>query len=102
MTARVVALFTGNRAEYGLQYPILRAVAADPRLDYRLLAGGAHLDEDFGRTLDEIAGDGFTVHEQVDMRLVHDTLLSTAQAIGAGIISLSEAIARQCPDVVVV
>ena len=56
---RVVAVFTGNRAEYGLQYPILRAVAADPRLDYRLIAGGAHLDEDFGATMDEIDGDGF-------------------------------------------
>ena len=50
---RKVAIFTGNRSEYGLQFPILRAIAADPRLDYRLLAGGAHLSQDFGGTLSE-------------------------------------------------
>ena len=28
---RKVAIFTGNRAEYGLQFPILKAIAEDPR-----------------------------------------------------------------------
>jgi len=51
---RVVAVFTGNRAEYGLQFPILRAIAAHPRLEYRLIVSGAHLDQDFGSTRAEI------------------------------------------------
>ena len=46
MNKRVVAVFTGNRAEYGLQYPILKAIAAHPDLDYRLIVSGAHLDSD--------------------------------------------------------
>ena len=48
MTRRRIAVFTGNRAEYGLQYPILKAVDADPRLEYLLLAGGAHVDGSLG------------------------------------------------------
>jgi len=54
MRSRTIAIFTGNRAEYGLQYPILRAVDKHPGLDYRLIVSGAHLDANFGRTLEEI------------------------------------------------
>ena len=102
MTRRRIAVFTGNRAEYGLQYPILKAVDADPRLEYLLLAGGAHVDKEFGRTVAEIEADGFTVHREVDMRMEHDSLVATTQLIGAGILSLSELLAELQPDFLVV
>ena len=44
MTKRIVGVFTGNRAEYGLQVPILQAIDSHPDLDYRLIVSGAHLD----------------------------------------------------------
>jgi UDP-hydrolysing UDP-N-acetyl-D-glucosamine 2-epimerase len=102
MTKRKIAVFTGNRAEYGLQYPILRAIAADPRLEYFLLAGGAHLQQDFGRTMAEIEADGFYVYRQVEIRMQKDTLFSTAQAIGTGIVSLSKILDELRPDFLVV
>jgi UDP-N-acetylglucosamine 2-epimerase (non-hydrolysing)/GDP/UDP-N,N'-diacetylbacillosamine 2-epimerase (hydrolysing) len=102
MGKRIVAVFTGNRAEYGLQYPILKAIAAHPDLDYRLIVSGAHLDSDFGRTLKEIADDGFTIHAEVKINLESDTLYATAQAIGTGIVSMSRALAEIKPDLLVV
>lgn len=99
---RRIAVFTGNRAEYGLQYPILRALHADGRFEVFLLAGGAHLQKDFGKTLAEIEADGFRVHRQVDITLEHDTLFSTAQAIGTGILSLSGILDELRPDFFVV
>ncbi len=102
MGKRRIAIFTGNRAEYGLQFPILKAIAQDPRLDYQLIAGGAHLQEDFGETASEIAADGFTVHHQVEIRMEKDTLFSTAQAIGTGVVSLSHILADLRPDILVV
>ena len=102
MTKRKIAVFTGNRAEYGLQYPILRAIATDPRLEYFLLAGGAHLQQDFGRTMAEIEADGFHVYREVEIRMEQDTLFSTAQAIGTGIISLSKILDELRPDFLVV
>jgi UDP-hydrolysing UDP-N-acetyl-D-glucosamine 2-epimerase len=95
---RTVAVFTGNRAEYGLQFPILRAIDAHPGLDYRLIAGGAHLDEDFGATLQEIRDDGFEVHAQVDVVTHQDTLAGTSQAIGTGILSVCDALERLRTD----
>ena len=65
MDKRVVAVFTGNRAEYGLQFPILRAINQHPELDYVLLVSGAHLDSNFGHTLEEIRSDGFHIDAEI-------------------------------------
>lgn len=99
---RIIAVFTGNRAEYGLQFPILRAIARHPALEYRLLVSGAHLDKNFGTTLDEIRKDGFEVHDEIKIDLTTDTLYGTAQAIGSGIISISKSLERLQPDLLVV
>ena len=102
MTKRIIAVFTGNRAEYGLQYPILRAIDAHSALDYRLIVSGAHLDEDFGRTLVEIEKDGFIVHAEVKIDMEADTLYATAQSIGSGVVSMSRILAEIRPDILVV
>ncbi|MBL4720274.1 MAG: UDP-N-acetylglucosamine 2-epimerase (hydrolyzing) [Alphaproteobacteria bacterium] len=102
MTKKIIAVFTGNRAEYGLQYPILKAIDAHPDLEYRLIVSGAHLDDNFGRTLDEIRADGFDIHETVDIKVPDDTLRATAYAIGSGVIAIAEALARVNPDIFVV
>ena len=99
---RVIAVFTGNRAEYGLQYPILRAIAAHDQLEYRLIVSGAHLDPQFGRTLEEIRDDGFTIHAEVKVDMEADTLTATARAIGSGVISMSQALESIRPDILVV
>ncbi len=98
LAKRKIAVFTGNRAEYGLQYPILKAIAAHPSLDYYLLVSGAHLQEDFGYTKKEIENDGFEVFAEVKLDMEEDTLYSTAQAIGSGILSLSRVLNDIKPD----
>lgn len=102
MSKRIIAVFTGNRAEYGLQYPILRAVDRHPQLDYRLLVSGAHLDPQFGNTLDEIRADGFRIDAEIKIEMDAGSLFATAQAIGSGITSLSFALAKLKPDMLVV
>ena len=102
VSPRSIAVFTGNRAEYGLQVPILRAIAADERLQYQLLVSGAHLKEDFGRTRSEIEADGFTIHHEVKIDMAEDSLQATALAIGSGVVSLSDVLGRHRPDFLVV
>lgn len=99
---RRVAVFTGNRAEYGLLHPVLRALAADPRLDYRLVVSGAHLKDEFGRTVDEITADGFAIHARVAIDMPEDSLFGTAQAIGSGVLGLSRALAELQPDLALI
>lgn len=99
---RVIAVFTGNRAEYGLQAPILAAIDAHPALDYRLIVSGAHLDPHFGRTLAEIEKDGFRVSAEVTIDMPGDTAVATATAIGSGVLGVSRALADLSPDMLVV
>jgi len=99
---RTIAIFTGNRAEYGLQFPILKAVEAHPDLDYRLLVSGAHLDDRFGRTLAEIEGDGFRIDAEVAIRMDVDSRIATAQAIGSGVLAVAKALDHLRPDITVV
>ena len=99
---RKIAVFTGSRAEFGFLSPVLSCVAVDPRLEYYLLVSGAHLQEDFGKTLAEIEEGGFKVHTKVDVEMEEDTLYATAQAIGTGILSLSRTLDALRPDLLLV
>lgn len=102
MNRRKIAIFTGNRAEYGLQYPILRAIYADDRFEPYLIVGGAHLESDFGKTISEIEKDGFKVYRTVEMTMEQDSLYATAQAIGTGILSISRVLDELRPDWLVI
>lgn len=94
---RKIAIFTGNRAEYGMQYPIISAIATHPQLEYYLLVSGAHLDEKFGYTKNEIEKDGFKVWREIKAEVKTDDLFSTTQAIGHIIINLSKALKELNP-----
>ena len=102
MKKRIVAVFTGNRAEYGLQFPILRAIDKHPGLDYRLLVSGAHLDPNFGSTLDEIRNDGFHIDAEIKIEMDAASLFATAQAIGSGVLAISKVLEEMRPDIMVV
>ncbi len=99
---RKIAIFTGNRAEYGLQYPIIKAIAGSKRLKYYLLVSGAHLDEKFGYTKHEIEKDGFNIYGEIKAKVKVDDLFSTTQAIGNIILNVSAALKRIRPDFLVV
>ena len=97
-----IAIFTGNRAEYGLQIPILRAIDDNPNLEYYLIVSGAHLDPSFGSTVEEIERDGFTIHEKVDIGSGGSDLISTSEIIGTAVIKLTKIIKKSKPDIFLV
>lgn len=101
MKKRTIAVFTGNRAEYGLQYPILRAIDRHPNLDYKLLVSGAHLDTSFGQTIAEIQKDGFHIDAEAKIEMDASSLFSTAQAIGSGVLAISKILAEMNPDIMI-
>jgi len=53
-----LAFFTGNRAEFGLIWPIVRGLAEDRAFSCRLFAGGMHLVESRGNTVAEVCAAG--------------------------------------------
>lgn len=102
MSKRRIAVFTGNRAEYGLQLPILRALRSNTAVECLLVVSGAHLDANFGSTLDEINNDGFLVSAEVKIEMSADHVNSTPLAIGSGIVAITKALSELKPDVFIV
>lgn len=95
---RKVAVFTGNRSDYGLLFPLIKAIEADLRLTCHLLVSGGHLQDNFGRTLQEIESDGFDIYAEVRIETDDDSPFGTAQAIGTGILSVGRILAELKPD----
>ncbi len=102
MKKKRVAIFTGNRAEYGLQFPVIKAISESKNLTYHLLVSGAHLDKSFGNTLKEIKDDGFKISKEIKIALSGDSLFDTTQAIGEGVKSISKALKKVKPDIFIV
>ena len=102
MKIKKIGVFTGNRAEYGLQYPVLKAIEKHPNLDYQLMVSGAHLDDNFGNTKNEIINDGFKIASEINIHLDETKKFATPQAIGSGVIEISKELDRLQPDIFVV
>ena len=99
---RRIAVFSGNRAEYGLLSPILKAIKENDELDYILIISGAHIDENFGQTKEEILKDGFEIDSEVVLNTSCQESTFTPQAISSGIAGLAEILNEKKPDILLV
>ena len=99
---RKITVITGTRAEYGLLYPVMRAIQNHPELDLSIIATGMHLSPEHGYTITEIGNDGLKVDAAVDMLLCNDTGASMAKSLGIGIIGIAQALEQINPDIVLV
>lgn len=77
-----IAVITSTRAEYGLLYPLIAQMRADPAFDVQLLVSGTHLLEQFGNTVDYIRADGVPIAETIPI-LAEDFAGDEAQAADA-------------------
>jgi UDP-hydrolysing UDP-N-acetyl-D-glucosamine 2-epimerase len=68
LTLLKIAVFTGNRADYGVLYPVIQAIQAHPKLTLQLVAGGDHIR--LG-TLQEIQQDGLPIACELPPPLMH-------------------------------
>jgi UDP-hydrolysing UDP-N-acetyl-D-glucosamine 2-epimerase len=95
---RKVLYVTGTRADYGLMRSTLRAIEEHPGLLLEVAATGMHLMPEFGLTIEEVRGDGFTVRE-LDATYEEDSRESMSAFVGKCVGLLSEAVAGLRPDV---
>jgi len=99
---RKIAVVTGTRAEYGILYPVLKAIQARRDLGLSLVVTGMHLSHEFGYTVQEIERDGFKIDARVDMLLSRDTLEAMAESVGRGIIGIAQTWEQLKPHIILV
>ncbi len=95
-------LFTGNRAEFALQVPIIRAIKEHKNLDYYLVVSGAHLEKAYGKTINEIKKEQLEIKYQLKIEIVGEDLFSTTKVIGESIVKLTKLIKSIKPDMFLV
>ena len=96
---RTIAIFTGNRSEYGILFPVIRAIAGHKNLDYKLIVSGAHLSEEHGNTLAEIEADGVAVAERIDLGVGGSSESDPSQQIARCIEGMGKIFRRMRPDI---
>jgi UDP-hydrolysing UDP-N-acetyl-D-glucosamine 2-epimerase len=99
---RTLGVVTTARADYGIWYPVLRAIQAESELRLCLIVAGMHLAPAYGYTLDAIEADGFPIAEKVDLLLASDTPESVVKSMGVGLLGYAQALARLKPDILMV
>lgn len=98
---RKVCVCTGSRSEYGILRPVMHAIAGKRGLELQVVAAGMHLSREFGRTVDDIAADGFEVAARVEMLPRADTRAAMAESVGRGIVGFTRAFETLESDIIV-
>lgn len=93
---------TGARSEYGLLRSLMEAIRTHPRLELQVVATGMHLLPQFGRTVDEIARDGFRIDARIPMQTGSDSPTDQALGLARGIAGMAEFFQRARSDIVLV
>lgn len=96
-----VCVVTGSRAEYGLFYPLLKALKKEKIFNLQIIATGMHLSKEFGFTYREIQNDGFDITKKVDIKLKEDTSADILNSMGTALSGLGSAFKEIKPDLVI-
>ncbi len=91
-----------GRSDYGIYRPILRKIVVEPDLRLQLIVSGAHLASEFGRTVDQIEADGFSISDAVHMQADSDTPEAISRSMGIATAGFAASFARNRPDLLIV
>ena len=85
-----IGVLTSSRADYGIYYPLLQAMNADPCIELFIIAFGTHLSGQYGHTATQIRNDGFEISLSVDTLPEGDSPMTISQAMGKTIVNFSK------------
>ena len=97
-----IAIFTGNRAEFGLLSPIIRSLIDVKKFDVKIIASGSHLEKNFGSTIKEIKENGFKIYSQIKLNYPKDKKNTTPLAISDGVKQISKVLFKLKPELFIV
>lgn len=99
---RKVCVVLINRANYGRLKSVLTAIKEHPDLELQIIAGSSMLIYRYGRSVDVVRADGFTVDGELYMQVEGENPLTMAKSVGLAFIELPSLFDRLKPDVVLV
>lgn len=102
VSLRKIIYITGTRADFGLMRLLLQKLNEDEQIALSLCVTGMHLSFLYGHTVDEIRANHLPICAELPLEVDQTTPLSMAQSIGQAIIGMSELLASEQPDLVLI
>jgi UDP-hydrolysing UDP-N-acetyl-D-glucosamine 2-epimerase len=99
--ARTIGVVTVARSDYGHLVPLLEALRDHPAVALQVYVAGSHLSPRFGRTVEAIEADGWTITDRIETTGASDAPADVAAGVGAGVVGFARAFARGRPDLIV-
>jgi len=99
---RKICVVLINRANYGRLKSVLMAIKEHPDLELQIIAGSSMLIYRYGRSIDVVRNDGFTIDAELYMQVEGENPLTMAKSVGLAFIELPTIFDRLKPDVVLV
>lgn len=101
MNKKIIAIFTGNRAEYGILSPIIKSIKIHKKLNYKLIVSGAHLENKYGKTINQITKDGFKIDSLIKLKNFNSNSKTyTPMIISDAVLKISKALDKIKPDAI--
>ncbi|MDB4184314.1 UDP-N-acetylglucosamine 2-epimerase [Alphaproteobacteria bacterium] len=97
-----ISVFSGNRAEYGLLFPIIKKLKNDKAIKMDLIISGSHLEKNFGNTKKEIINDGFDNFQEVKIKKLTENNSKTPLSISSCIEGIVPLLKKNDPDLFIV
>tara|TARA_Y100001958_G_C21248455_1_gene581200 strand:+ start:2288 stop:3460 length:1173 start_codon:yes stop_codon:yes gene_type:complete len=97
-----ITVFTGSRAEFGLQLPLLDELKKSKDIDLSLVIGASHIDPNFGLTINEIKKHGYNSEHLVDFTHEEDSLYSNPLTVAKGVELIAKKLNELQPDLFIV
>jgi len=102
MGGRHITVVTGSRSDFGILYPVIKALQALHGVSCRLAVTGGHLAASQGRTIGEIMSLGLAADAAVPMCMDGDDNRQIAASMGMGVIGFAEEFERSRPGIVLI
>jgi GDP/UDP-N,N'-diacetylbacillosamine 2-epimerase (hydrolysing) len=97
-----ICLITTNRADYGLQKNLISILRSSKKIDFKIIATGAHLEKKFGYSINEILEDKNKVNFKFREVPKKDNSLSTLLSMSGSLKKFSIILNKAKPDTVVI
>ena len=98
--SRRICVVTGSRADYGLLYPVMKALQSADDFQLQVIATGMHLSPEFGLTYHQIEEDGFNIDARVDSLVSSDDANANSKSVGLGLIGFADTFSELQPELV--
>lgn len=95
-----VCVVVASRANYGRVKTVMQAIKEHPALELQVVAGASALLKQYGKVVDVMEADGFTIDKRAYYAVEGDGLALQAKTTGLGIVELSGTFEELKPDYV--